>query len=449
MVIFVFVLPFIIIRMQYTRDQVIKLAPDDASAKAGLQLANNAKWVAKSVHSKALWGDCQGSGKTPYKTIIDLQNIAFKCSCPSRKFPCKHGLGLLLLYTQQPDVFTAAEIPQEVSEWLGKREGKEATKELKETSPADETAQAKRAASREKKVQAGIEELRLWIKDVVRTGILHVPQNRYSFSQNITARMVDAQAGGLANQLRQINNINFYTEGWHRALIKRLAGIYLITEAYRNIDTLPPEMASELQTLIGWTISKEEVLQNVPVRDTWIVFSVTITEESNLNTERIWLYGLTTNCFALLLNFYAGNQIPQHLLFPGLHIEADVVFYPGVTPLRALIKKHRTLSTSGIHIDCGHSIRSVYNGIALQLAQNPFREQIPFLLNEVQITIQDHTWLLIDADKQGCVIANPEEACWRMLAFTKGKACSCFGIYENEQFWIHTLWSHDKTYFIK
>ena len=436
--------------MQYTKDQVLQLAPDDASAKAGQQLANNVKWVIKSMHSKALWGDCQGSGKTPYKTIIDLQTIAFKCSCPSRKFPCKHGLGLLLLYTQQPDVFTTAkELPQHVSEWLNKREEKEVAKEPKVAGPPDEAAQKKRMAAREKKVDAGIEELRLWIKDVIRTGIMNVPQNSYQFNQHITARMVDAQAGGLANQLRQINTINFFEEGWHRALLKRLAGIYLITEAFRHVDILSQEMAKEIQTLIGWTTTKEAVLQDIPVRDTWIVLSVTVTDDPNLKTERIWLYGLREKRFALLLHFYAGNQMPQHLLFPGLHIEADVVFFPGLTPIRALIKEHRTLPETRIHMEAGHSIYSIYNNITEQLAQNPFTEQIPFLLNEVQVTFRDKTWLLHDQDKQGFTIANPEEACWRILAFTRGKTFSCFGIYENEQFHIHTLWSHDKTYFIK
>lgn len=436
--------------MQYTRDQVLKMAPDDASAKAGQQLASNAKWIVKSVHSKALWGDCQGSGKTPYRTIIDLGNIAFKCSCPSRKFPCKHGLGLMLLYTQQPDVFVQeSEMPEHVCEWLGKRQEKEVSKEQKEAKPVDEAAQAKRAASREKKVDAGIDELRSWIKDVVRTGIMNVPQNSYQFNQNITARMVDAQASGLASQLRKINHINFYKEGWQRALIKKLASIYLLTEAYQHSDTLSQDMRKELQTLIGWATSKEEVLQGNAVSDTWIVLSVTTTEDDNISTERIWLYGKMSKRFALVLNFYAGNQLPQHLLIPGLHIAADIVYFPGVAPIRALIKESHTLPQTSIHIETTHSVVSVFHRITHLLAQNPFTEQIPFLLDNVQVIFQNGSWLLSDADKQGCTIANPEDACWPMLAFTHGKPCSCFGIYENEQFHIHTLWANHKTYFVK
>lgn len=32
----------------------------------------------------AVWGLCQGSGKDPYQTQIDLIGPAFRCSCPSR-----------------------------------------------------------------------------------------------------------------------------------------------------------------------------------------------------------------------------------------------------------------------------------------------------------------------------------------------------------------------------
>ncbi len=45
-------------------------------------------------------GLCQGSGRQPYQARVDLAEPAFKCSCPSRKFPCKHGLALLLLFAK-------------------------------------------------------------------------------------------------------------------------------------------------------------------------------------------------------------------------------------------------------------------------------------------------------------------------------------------------------------
>src|ERR1700761_6609871 len=107
--------------MKLTEDQIFALAPDEASKKAGRDLATPAKWVSKGINELALWGECQGSGSKPYQTQIDLINIAFKCSCPSRKFPCKHGLGLLLLYARQHQSFTSNEQPAWVAEWISRR----------------------------------------------------------------------------------------------------------------------------------------------------------------------------------------------------------------------------------------------------------------------------------------------------------------------------------------
>ncbi|MGB8191873.1 MAG: SWIM zinc finger family protein, partial [Chitinophagaceae bacterium] len=81
--------------MNLSEEQILALAPDESSKKSGKELSNASKWVSKGANETALWGECKGSGSKPYQTQVDLANIAFKCSCPSRKFPCKHGLGLL------------------------------------------------------------------------------------------------------------------------------------------------------------------------------------------------------------------------------------------------------------------------------------------------------------------------------------------------------------------
>ena len=57
----------------------------------------------------------------PYQTIVDLTNIAFKCSCPSHKFPCKHALGLLLLYARSESAFAQEDEPEWVTSWIDKR----------------------------------------------------------------------------------------------------------------------------------------------------------------------------------------------------------------------------------------------------------------------------------------------------------------------------------------
>ncbi|WP_353719529.1 SWIM zinc finger family protein [Dyadobacter sp. 676] len=436
--------------MLYNREQILQLAPDEASARAGQQLATRSKWVVVYANRKALWGDCQGSGKTPYKTIVDLTNLAFKCTCPSRKFPCKHGLGLLLLYAQDPGAFhDEAALPEHVAEWLGKREVRDAAREQKSDRQPDDAARVKRVEARERKVDSGIAELRAWLRDVIRNGLMHVPQQAYQFNANITARMIDAQAGGLAAQLRQVNLLNFFTDGWQKPLLKRLSGLYMLTEGYLRRDQLPPELAHELRTLVGWTTSREEVLEGAAIADHWIVLSVTSTEEGNLTTERIWLFGRNSARFALLLNFYAGNQVPQHMLFPGMHLQAELAFYPGANPVRALIRQQQTLPPKGININTTSYLPDIYTRITETLAANVFTEQVPFILNDAKLIVKDEHWFLVDPEGNAAPVSNDEDERWTVLAFSTGQPFSVFGVYENETFGLHYVWTRFKGLFVK
>ncbi|HUZ54987.1 MAG TPA: SWIM zinc finger family protein [Streptosporangiaceae bacterium] len=64
----------------------------------GLGQAGPARWSGSGHDEHAVWGECRGSGQLPYLTQAALDDAAAKCSCPSRKFPCKHAIGLLLRY---------------------------------------------------------------------------------------------------------------------------------------------------------------------------------------------------------------------------------------------------------------------------------------------------------------------------------------------------------------
>ncbi|WP_290054444.1 SWIM zinc finger family protein, partial [Nocardia nova] len=101
-----------------TADNVLALAPDAASVSAARKLT--AAWLGTGVHGSALWGQCKGSGAKPYQTIVDLSGPAYRCSCPSRKFPCKHALSLLLLWSQ--GTVAASDAPADfAAEWLADR----------------------------------------------------------------------------------------------------------------------------------------------------------------------------------------------------------------------------------------------------------------------------------------------------------------------------------------
>jgi hypothetical protein len=152
----------------WTTQQILALAPDASSAKNGQALATPRKWSGLGASDRAVWGECLGSGSKPYQTQIGLTEHAFKCSCPSRKFPCKHGLGLFLLLASQPEIFTLNAPPVWVTQWIESRTQKRAKKHEPAVVTEDADAIAKRAAKKAKaagekdaKVAAGMQELEL------------------------------------------------------------------------------------------------------------------------------------------------------------------------------------------------------------------------------------------------------------------------------------------------
>ena len=74
-------------------EKIEALAPDQASLVAARKLVKASGWSGLSSDSAGLiWGECQGSGSSPYRVIVSEADAGYKCTCPSRKFPCKHSL---------------------------------------------------------------------------------------------------------------------------------------------------------------------------------------------------------------------------------------------------------------------------------------------------------------------------------------------------------------------
>jgi hypothetical protein len=72
--------------MTFSEEQVVALAPDASSIKAGKDLATPSKWGMRGASEKALWGECQGSGRLPYQTQVDLLNLALNARAQAGNF---------------------------------------------------------------------------------------------------------------------------------------------------------------------------------------------------------------------------------------------------------------------------------------------------------------------------------------------------------------------------
>lgn len=430
--------------MNLTEDQILTLAPDESSKKSGKDLANPAKWVSKAFNERALWGECQGSGSKPYQTQIDLANLAFKCSCPSRKFPCKHGLGLLLLNARQPGLFQQQPEPAWVSEWLNKRAEKEEKKaEKKEDKPVDEAAQAKRQQARQQKVEDGTAELLLWIKDIIRNGILQAPDKSPAFWDNMAKRMVDAQAPGLANMVRTLGSTNFFVDGWQTQFLDQLIRIYLTLSGFRNLDQLDPALKQDIMTGIGFTVSQEELKETPGIVDSWLVLGKQTTEEQGLTTERYWLTGATTGASALVLQFLVRGQNAQLSLTPGMTIKAELVFFPSATPLRALIKR-QTNTTGPAQFKPYAGWNEVFSAGTDTCSLNPLLYERPYIVEQLLPVWHQQKWWLQDRQQNLVPLKEDADYIWKILAISGGERLNMAVIGKEDRFEPIGVWDSNQ-----
>jgi hypothetical protein len=315
--------------LAWTEEQVRALVTDAGTLKRAQELAAPAKWSNLGQTATAAWGECAGSGAKPYLTGIALTEPAFKCSCPSRVFPCKHGAGLLLLLARQPALLPYAAPPAWLSEWLDKRQQSQEKKAEKNITSAAKPAVAEPqpeevagavspegrgvglavAPARLARMDQGAADLETWLLDLMRGGLAALDQQPRLFWESQAARLVDNQLPGLAATVRELASLRHLHADWPARLLSRLGELYWLVRAFQNLDFLPVEARQEVLQQVGITLKKEELAaQAVPVTDEWQVLGQFNQEEERLTARRTWLRGAGTGRYALVLEYAFGNQ---------------------------------------------------------------------------------------------------------------------------------------------
>lgn len=167
--------------MALTEAFVDSLAPNMAAAKNGRDLVkkNKLSRLHRSQDGVLLFGECAGSGSSAYQCSADFVaqgSPVFRCSCPSRQFPCKHGLALLYAYTSGRE-FTVAEVPADLEakrEKAGQRQAQKAKTEAggepgeaAKPRKVNKSALAKKIASQ----LEGLDLLEKLVYSLIRSGL--------------------------------------------------------------------------------------------------------------------------------------------------------------------------------------------------------------------------------------------------------------------------------------
>lgn len=430
--------------MALTLKQIEQMAPDQASLSAAAGLRKPAKWplVAQSADGALIWGECQGSGSAPYRAVASLTDLGYKCTCPSRKFPCKHVLALLWQHVEAPARFEATSAsPDWVQDWSARRKGKSgaavtdasaATVEGGTTTPAprggkagdksisltaveaeapkprDEKAEARAAkqrerlkAEREAAVAAGLDELERWLSDQASTGLAAFAPNAHDQCRLAARRLVDAKAPALAASVDALPSELFALPEELRAdyIVERLGIFALLISAYRRVDRLPTGLAQDVRRVIGWSLKREELLADpevVRVNGTWLVAATRDeVQPDKLRRLETWLVrepdanGVFSDDkrFALLLDFVpvmggGGASFPYT---PSERFTAELAFYPSATPMRAVLVERRSLEGQGAWPMPAHGLADAYAEYLRTVARNPFIGEWPIAAKGVTI----------------------------------------------------------------
>ncbi|NUW36196.1 SWIM zinc finger family protein [Nonomuraea sp. SMC257] len=390
---------------RWSRDQVLALAPDAPSRKAAQGVARAEAWPLLGVATAAppaavptvehealtgggqegpvVFGECKGSGATPYQTCVELDGPACQCGCPSRKSPCKHALGLLLLWSAG-DV-PAAEPPPWVADRLARRDRSaaragagEAARQSRQGATTGGRAGARSAATesaRHARVAAGLAELERWLADQIRQGLATAGDGAWD---DLAKRLVDAQAPGVASTVSRLREARA-ADDWPERLLEEYALIDLLAVAYRRRAHLPVPLAQTVLSRVGFPVMREEVLAGPAVRDRWDVLGRRDEVQERLTSRRVWLRGRDTGRPALVLSFAPQGQALDPSFVTGATVDADLAFYPGAAPLRALAAGATTLAAP-MGEPPGVTPEEAMDEVAAALAADPWTDSWPLVL---------------------------------------------------------------------
>lgn len=343
------------VELRWSVEQVAAFAPNGAALAAAEPLAVTRRWATTGCDARAVWGRYLGSGAEPYDTMVEHTLAVAQCSCPSRRRPCKHAVALLLLWARHGVAEAVA--PPPVAAWATRRAAAAAAGAAPgdrpesapaggpagdrddarpPTPPADRGDLDRGRDERVARMRAGLTELDRWLADRMRAGLADPALARYATWDALAARLVDAQAGALANRIRRLAGRVGAAPEWHADVLAELGLLHLVAQAGLRLGELPDGLVDRAATAVGWQVRQAEVLAGAPDTDEWLVAGRSDVREDRIEVRRVWLRGRTTGEWALVLSFAAYQQSLDDSFVPGTVVPADLHRYPG-RALRALV----------------------------------------------------------------------------------------------------------------
>ncbi|WP_405396755.1 SWIM zinc finger family protein [Microbispora hainanensis] len=292
------------------------------------------------------------------------------------------------------------------------------------------------AEQRESRVAAGLSELERWLADQIGHGLAQARQTGPADWDDLARRLVDAQAPGVAGTVTRLSRV-LGAEDWPGQLLGEYALLRLLAVAYRRAAALPEPLRQTVRARVGFPVTRESVLATPAVRDHWDVVGCRDEEQDRLVARRVWLAGRTTGRLAMVLSFAPAGQPLDTFPPPGTTIDADLAFYPGASPLRALVAGRRG------HVDAGPppgtKVSQVPALIAEVLAADPWTDSWPLVLDGA-VPCPDG---LADDEGNALPLHPSAGVPWRLLAVSGGRPVTVAAEWTPRGLLPLTVWNED------
>ncbi|MBA2944151.1 SWIM zinc finger family protein [Paenibacillus sp. CGMCC 1.16610] len=265
-----------------TEAYVDSLAQNSSAIKNGKDLVkkNSFPLLCQSDDGTIIFGECKGSGKEPYRCSIDWQqegNPVFRCTCPSRQFPCKHNLGLMYAFTSGK-TFLHAPIPPDI---LDKREKAE-KREEKKKAVDPEAPTAKRKTNKSallKKIAAQLEGISIaekLILQLVSSGLGSLDKKALQTADEQTKQLGNYYIPGIQSALKDLTlqfRVEENREAVYAVVIEQLTTLQSLIKKSREYlngrlenPDLPIDAESTLEEWIGHAWQMAELREQGRVR---------------------------------------------------------------------------------------------------------------------------------------------------------------------------------------
>jgi hypothetical protein len=409
------------------------MAPDASSVSNGKKLSSRKNWKTLGYKGTALWGECQGSAL--YQVRVDMSTLAVNCSCPSRKQPCKHGLGLLFVAVNTPAEIVESDLPEWVTSWLEKRAAKAQANDAPVPVKKTKSTSSKATEKREALVLQGLDRLDLWLHDLIRNGLASVETQSYAYWDTMARQMVDHQAPGLASRIRWMSETVRASSDWLEKLLVQCGQLALLSQSYRNLSQLPVSLQEDVRQLIGWNLTEDEVRERgEKVRDNWLLLGQVLEETDKGRLQYVWLYGESSQRTAMMMQFAPKGfaaVFPQQIPL-GVRQQLELTYWPGAAPQRVLLSKEQPeFQLIAERLPGLHSFEAFFTDVAERLARQPWQRQFLCVLRDVVPFYAGQHWLLVDSDQQALPLSK-KGTHWRLTALSGGHPVDFAGVWDGE-----------------